>query len=164
MLGAGGGYSQKTNLSSHRGAFSFQAELGRLGTNERCQWGMQVGMPTWQDGYQERPHSPQGSRKTPSHRHIHEEFCRRERRREWEGPLPLQGLVQPFPARVGGPGLGAAACHAGLFGGLSQARVQDEAPHPRTRSRQDSSQQLLVLCAAPLLGSGQGLAGSHQYL
>lgn len=48
----------------------------------------------------------------------------------------------------------------GPFRCLGRERVHDEARRPRTSPRQHSSQQFLVLLAAPLLGNGQGLAGA----
>lgn len=141
--------------STVKRCFSFPAKL---------EWGCASGDAHLAGWVQVRPNSPQSSYNTafssssPPSR-IHEESCRRA----WErmgSPLPLQGPVQPFPARVGGLGFRAASSHAGLFGGLGRARIHDEAPGPRASPRQHSSQQLLILSAAQFLGPDQGLAGT----
>lgn len=104
---------------------------------------MQVGMPTWRDGFRKGLTVLKVPVRQPfpvySSSPIHEEACRAA----WESvgsPLPLQGPVQPFPARVGGLGFRAATSHAGLFGGLGRARIHNEAPGPRASPRQHSSQ------------------------
>jgi hypothetical protein len=72
--------------------------------------------------------------------------------------------MQPLPARVGSLSLCAPPSHAGLFSGLGRPRVHNETPGPRANPSQHSSKQLLILSAAPLLGTSQGLAGAEQNL